>query len=104
MSRHRPSFTEKRRRRLALRTAHLDRLETRNTITEPISVTGLSLSAFRGLAQIGIVQPADLSNSLAGLAQAAKLAMQGQARARQAPAPSSNVLPLAIGFQAKRPS
>ena len=48
------SFTE--RRRAALRKKFLlDRLETKNTITEPISVTGLSISALRGLAQLGIM-------------------------------------------------
>ena len=31
------SFTERRRRRLAKKVDRLDRLETRNTITEPIS-------------------------------------------------------------------
>ncbi len=51
MSSRRLSFTEKRRASLAKSVAHLDKLETRNTITEPISVLGLSLSAFRGLAQ-----------------------------------------------------
>ena len=55
MSRRRLSFTEKRRARLAKNVAQLDKLETRNTITEPISVLGLSVSAFRGLAQLGLV-------------------------------------------------
>ena len=55
MSRRRLSFTERRRRALALKSAHLDKLETRNTITEPISVAGLSVTAFRGLAQMGIM-------------------------------------------------
>ena len=34
----------------------LERLETRNTITEPISFTGMSLSVFRGLAMLGVPQ------------------------------------------------
>ena len=55
MSRRRLSFTERRRRALALKMRHLDKLETRNTITEPISVAGLSVTAFRGLAQMGIM-------------------------------------------------
>ncbi len=52
----RKSFTERRRARLAFKSERLDRLEIRNTITEPISVTGLSISAFRGLVQLGIMR------------------------------------------------
>jgi hypothetical protein len=47
MSRHRLSFTEKRRRKLALKVARLDKLEPRTAITEPISVTALLVSALR---------------------------------------------------------
>ena len=42
------SFTEARRRRLAKKVDRLDRLESRTTITEPISFTGLALSAIAG--------------------------------------------------------
>src|SRR5262249_10831485 len=35
----------------------LDRLESKTTITEPISVTGLSISALRGMIQLGIMHP-----------------------------------------------
>jgi hypothetical protein len=37
----RASYTERRRARLALKVDVLDRLESRSTITEPISVAGL---------------------------------------------------------------
>ena len=57
MPRFRLSFTERRRRKLALKVEVFNRrLETRNTITEPISVLGLATGAFRGLAQLGIMQ------------------------------------------------
>jgi hypothetical protein len=55
MPRFRLSFTERRRARLARKIDRLDRLETKNTITEPISVTGLSVTALRGIAGIGLV-------------------------------------------------
>ncbi len=51
----RMSFSEKRRRKLTVKPEVL-RLETKNTITEPISVIGLATSAFRGLAQLGLMQ------------------------------------------------
>ena len=41
------SFTEYRRRRLAKKVDRLDRLESRTTITEPMSFTGLA-SALSG--------------------------------------------------------
>ena len=47
MKGHRLSFGERRRRILARKVDQLDRLETRNTITEPISVLGLSLTSLR---------------------------------------------------------
>ena len=50
------SFTERRRARQAMKFGPLHRLETRNTMTEPISVTALSFSAFRTLAELGIMQ------------------------------------------------
>jgi hypothetical protein len=50
------SLTERRRIRQAMKLGRLDRLETRNTITEPLSITTLSFTAFRGLAQLGIMQ------------------------------------------------
>jgi hypothetical protein len=56
MSLRRPSFTEKRRGRLASK-AVLDRLEQKSTITEPISITGLMVTSFRGLVELGIMHP-----------------------------------------------
>ena len=54
MSRFRLSFTERRRRKLALRVDRLDQLEIRNTITEPISLTALSLGIPTGLLGLGM--------------------------------------------------
>jgi len=55
MSRPRKSFSEKRRARLARKFDHLDCLEPRIPVTEPISFTALSVSALRGLAALGIM-------------------------------------------------
>ena len=78
MSRRRLSFTERRRRALALKSAHLDKLETRNTITEPISVAGLSVTAFRGLAQMGIMTADGGNGEALRLALAAHRAKEAQ--------------------------
>src|SRR5437763_7080774 len=87
MSLIRLSFTERRRRKLALKVASLDQLETRNTITEPISVLGLSVSAFRGLALLGIAQVNGGGNALGGRARPDR-GVQGQAAgSRQARSP-----------------
>ncbi len=68
----RKSFTERRRARLRMQVDRLDRLETRNTITEPVSVTGLSVTALRGLALIGVMGSDDARSAAAGAAQRAK--------------------------------
>ena len=83
MSRLRLSFTEKRRARLAKQVAHLDRLETRNTITEPISVLGLSLSAFRGLVQMGLMDGNAARSLLSGRVSPGPAPGQGQRPARR---------------------
>jgi YD repeat-containing protein len=70
------SFTEARRRRLAKRVDRLDRLESRTTITEPISFTGLAISAFRGLAQLGLMSRFGGSNAPSPLARAKDAATQ----------------------------
>ena len=101
--RHMLSFTERRRASLAKKVAQLDQLETRNTITEPISVVALSVSAFTGLARLGIMSPNAMSNELngpAGLGEAANR----QGRAAPAARAPTNFLPLAIGLPAERPS
>jgi hypothetical protein len=46
------SFTERRRRKLALKVDRLDRLESRSTVT-PIGATALGLGAFPALGSIG---------------------------------------------------
>ena len=48
------SFTERRRRRLALKVDRLDRLEKRSTVT-PFSAFSLAAGAFQGLAQVGLM-------------------------------------------------
>ncbi len=48
MPRIRLSFTERRRRRLALKVDRLDRLESRNAVT-PIGATALGLGAIGGM-------------------------------------------------------
>ena len=74
------SYTERRRARLALKFGRLDQLETRNTITEPISVTALSLTALRGLAQLGIMQADGGNGDVLARARAAQWARQGPVR------------------------
>ena len=70
------SFTERRRRRLAKKVDRLDRLETRNTITEPISVTGLAINAMGGAVSLGFILPNQASNVLNGLRRPAGVAKQ----------------------------
>ena len=60
-------FTDRRRRQLAKKVDRLERLETRNTITEPISVTGLALSAITGASRLGLIPAFGASNALSGL-------------------------------------
>ena len=71
------SFTERRRARQAMKFGRLDRLETRNTMTEPISVTALSFTAFRSLAKLGIMQADGGNSALLALTEAAQQAKQG---------------------------
>ena len=71
---HHISFTEKRRARLRKAVDRIDQLEPRTTITEPISVTALSVSALRGLAQLGIIQVHGGSDALGQLAAASRAA------------------------------
>ncbi|MGP0063972.1 MAG: hypothetical protein ACLQGP_10300 [Isosphaeraceae bacterium] len=52
MPRIRLSFTERRRRALALNLVHLDRLESRSTVT-PGGATALGLGAFPALGSLG---------------------------------------------------
>ena len=70
------SFTERRRRRLAKKVDQIDRLESRTTITEPISLTGLSISALRGLVQLGIMHPNGGSNALSRLGRSSTAGVQ----------------------------
>ena len=69
-------FTDRRRRQLAKKVDRLERLETRNTITEPISVTGLALSAITGASRLGLIPAFGASNALNGLRPPAAVAKQ----------------------------
>jgi hypothetical protein len=98
------SFTERRRRKLALKTSRLDRLETRNTITEPISVTGLSLSALRGMVQFGIMQADGGNGAALQLARAAHQAQQAPVRAHLAPTAPRDAAPIGILAHPRHPA
>ena len=77
------SFTEARRRRLAKKVDRLDRLESRTTITEPISFTGMALSAMGNLVRLGFMYP-DTGNALRSLARAKEA---GKAAGQSSPRP-----------------
>jgi hypothetical protein len=79
-------FTSRRRRYLAKKVDRLDRLETRNTMTEPISVVGLMLGSMRWLEQLGLVDRSVLGNPLSGLAQPGQAAAKVQQQAMKPPA------------------
>ena len=102
MSPRRLSFSEKRRARLALKFGRLDRLENRNTMTEPISITGLALGSVRGLAQLGIVQADGSNSALFGLVQQAQQARQGLTSPRPAVQVPQRATSLAIAFPPTR--
>ena len=96
MSRRKLSFTEKRRASLAMKWDRIERLESKNTITEPISVTALSLTAFRGLAQLGIMRADGDNSELLTFARLSRQANQGQTLVQKAPAAPPYTSP--IGF------
>jgi hypothetical protein len=100
----RPSYTEKRRARLAMKWDRLQQLEPKNTITEPISVFALSTSALRGLAQIGIME-ADGGNG--GLLVAARLAWQarhGPTPIQKAPSAPHDSIPIGLDLAPQVPA
>jgi hypothetical protein len=65
-----------RRRRLTARVDRLDRLESRTTITEPISFTGLAISMLRPLVQLGIMNVFGASNAPSPFVRAKELEKQ----------------------------
>src|SRR5262245_47691073 len=79
MSRSRISFTE-RRRKLALKVDHLDRLENRSTVT-PISAA-LALGAYPAGGQVGGMQATDGSSTPAGSATVSGMAGPEVSRAK----------------------
>ncbi len=105
---HHISFTEKRRARLRKAVDRIERLEPRTTITEPISITGLSVSALRGLAQLGVMQVHGGSDALDRLAAARRAAQERGVKtaAVQNPAPgqTSAYLPIVVGLQTNQDS
>ena len=70
------SFTERRRRTLAKKSDRLDQLEPRTTMTEPISFTGLSITAISSVVRLGIVTPFETSNAPNPLGRAKAIAKQ----------------------------
>ncbi len=97
MPRIRLSFTERRRRRLALKVDRLDRLESRSTVT-PFSAFSLASGAFQGLAQLGLMQgnASAQSGPLRHGAETQGGAAQRQAGHPQARGPSNAFLPIRI--------
>ena len=80
----------------------LDQLEPRTTITEPISITGLSFAAFRGLAQLGIMSADGGNSALLGLAQMAQQAKQGPTMSHPAARFHEPATSIAIGLAVKQ--
>ncbi|MGO9466349.1 MAG: hypothetical protein ACLQVF_19585, partial [Isosphaeraceae bacterium] len=89
-----------RRRALAKKVDQLDRLESKVTITEPISVMGICIPALRTLAGIGPMDAAQFSSYPTALAnRAEEAARRGTGNARpqiHLPAGSSDVQPIAV--------
>ena len=86
MSRH-VSFTERRRASLRRQVDRLELLELRNTITEPISVLGLSLSAYSGLNRLGIADLRAMSNGLTGSPRQHRRSLEAASRPAKPGAP-----------------
>ena len=95
-------FTERRRHRLAKKVDRLERLEPKTTITEPISITSLAVSALRGAAQLGFILPNQASNALSGLVRPADVAKQVGRTARNPVVVSRNLLKPIPGLETVR--
>jgi YD repeat-containing protein len=93
------SFTERRRRRLTKQVDRLDRLESRTTITEPVSFTGLSISWLRELVQFGLVSNLIGCNALSGLRRQTQQATQAQGPAKPSFLPRRNLLAPIMGIR-----
>ena len=94
MSRRRKSFAEKRRARQAMKRDRLDKLESRNTITEPVSLLGLATGSVRGMVQFGLMQ-AD-GGGLRAMARLAQQAQQGPTPISKALSAADNSVPMRI--------
>ena len=96
MSRIRLSYTERRRRKLALSIAQLERLESRSTVT-PFAAFSLATGAFQSFAQLGLMQSNGGGHAPKGSAQAdAGAVTPGQSAHGQALGRSGDILPFAI--------
>jgi hypothetical protein len=101
MPRIRLSFTEHRRRKLALKVDRLDRLESRSTVT-PFNAFSLATGAFQGLSQLGMMRSGGSGSALSGpvqpdaAAQGAIIqsrAVRSQARGASGDFPPINIAP-----------
>jgi RHS repeat-associated protein len=94
------SFTERRRARLRKAVERVEKLEGRNTITEPISITALSLGITRTLGDLGLVQVHGGADALERLAAAQHAAQKptDHAHATQVlePNPAHSFVPIAV--------
>ena len=104
MSRRRKSFTEKRRARLAMRWDRLDRLESRQTITEPVSLLGLATGSLRGMVQLGLAQADGGNGELLTMARLAQQAQQATTPIAKAPAAPVSSVPIGIVVPEDAPS
>jgi len=93
------SFTERRRRNLAMKVDRLDRLEKRSTVT-PFTAFSLAAGAFQGLSQLGMMQSGGGGNALSGPVQPDATAQgaisQSRAVRPQARGASGDFLPINI--------
>jgi RHS repeat-associated protein len=97
MGRH-IGFCEKRRAQLARRFAP-DQLERRNTITEPISVSGLAIPALSALVRLGMIQAGSLSGGPGLVARPDQTAAGGQHRGGSAGSIPTNFLPITVDYR-----
>jgi hypothetical protein len=96
-------FTSRRRRYLAKKVDRIDRIETRNTMTEPISVLGLMTGSLCWLEQLGLVDRSMLGNPLSGLARPDQAAAKVQPQATIQTPINSSVGAIGEGIRARGP-
>jgi hypothetical protein len=84
------------RSRLAMKWDRLDKLESKSTITEPISLLGLATGSLRGMVQLSLVQADGGNGGLLAMAQVARQAQQGLTPVAKAPPAAGNPVPMGI--------